>query len=490
MLKNMQIPLLLLTGIISSYAYSQNPPALSAITEVDLKSDIYYLASDEMRGRRAGTVDELNAATWIAKRAADAGLKPAGDNGTYFQFFPLHRTTVANNSEVKLNGENLKLWKDIYQVSPVETSVKGDLVWLNSLADTTSNIKNKIVAMKLLPPDKLPAEGMSLWVYRYALGAIRQQSTILKRQEVSAIILVADSTANSKIGFFGHGFKDGKYELKKSEFKNDENDTPIFLVTPSYEEELKKENALLKATIRVNKYEYPSVNVIAKSDGKDPQLKDQYVLFSAHHDHDGVGEPVKGDSIWNGADDNASVSVALLAIGRAWEKQPGKRSALFVWHGAEERGLMGSRYFVQHPTIKKENIVAVINGDMIGRNDGNSAALLGSIEPHKNSTQLVNMAMSANNEITKFKVDTSWDAKDHPEFWYYRSDHLPYAETTIPSIFFTSLLHPDYHTTADEADKIDISKLTKMSQWMYATGWKVSETIEKPALDTVAETKE
>lgn len=489
MIKNKNFQLFLLTAVITSCSYAQSPPALSAIKETDLKSDIYYLASDEMRGRRAGTIDELNAAVWVAQRAADAGLKPAGDNGTYFQFFPLYRTTVASNSEVKINGEKAVLWKDVYQVSPVETSIEGSPVWLNSLADTTATLKNKIVAMKLLPPDKLPAEGMSLWVYRYALGALRQQSTILKRQGVSAIILVADSTANSKINFFGHGFNEGQYELEKSDWKNDENDTPVFLVTPSYDEELKDENASFKANIRVNKFKYPSVNVIAKAEGTDSQLKDEYVLFSGHHDHDGVGEPVKGDSIWNGADDNASVSVALLAIGRAWKKQPGKRSALFVWHGAEERGLMGSRYFIEHPTVKKENIVAVLNGDMIGRNDPDSAALLGSIEPHKNSTQLVNMAMSANNELTKFNVDTSWDAEDHPEFWYYRSDHLPYARTDIPSIFFTTLLHSDYHTPADEADKIDITKLAKMTQWMYATGWKVSETAQKPVLDTESDIK-
>ncbi|MEO7292014.1 MAG: M28 family peptidase [Ginsengibacter sp.] len=97
-------------------------------------------------------------------------------------------------------------------------------------------------------------------------------------------------------------------------------------------------------------------------------LKNEYVLFSGHHDHDGVEAPVNGDSIWNGADDNASVSVAFLAIGRAFVKQPAKRSALFVWHGSEERGLFGSQWYAQHPKGKKENIVSVINADMIGRN--------------------------------------------------------------------------------------------------------------------------
>lgn len=113
---------------------------------------------------------------------------------------------------------------------------------------------------------------------------------------------------------------------------------------------------------------------------------------------------------------------------------------------------------------------------MIGRNAEGEAALLGAIPPHRNSQELVDMAMKANDALTKFKVDTSWDAESHPEHWYFRSDHLPYAQTDIPAIFFTTLLHPDYHTPQDEAETININKLTKMTKWIYATGWEISET--------------
>ena len=175
----------------------------------------------------------------------------------------------------------------------------------------------------------------------------------------------------------------------------------------------------------------------------------------------------------------------MLAIARAWTAKPGKRSALFIWHGAEERGLLGSRWYATHPTVKKEAIVAVLNGDMIGRNAPDSAALLGTTS-HKNSTQLVDMAMKANQQLTHFKVDFSWDDVKHPENWYFRSDHLPYAQIGIPSIFFTTLLHADYHTPKDEPSRIDITKLAKMSKWMYATGWMVSQTTQKPAFEKPA----
>lgn len=435
-----------------------------------------------MRGRRAGTLDELRAAAWVAKRAQEAGLKPAGDDGTYFQFFNLKRTTVSSTSSITIDGDSLALWKEAWVTSPVEAQIEAPVVWQQNMADTTSSLKGEVIATNLMPPSKLPADGMSLWVYRYALAAIREQAGQLIRQGAAAVILVADSTAQSKIGFFGHGLEEGEYAIEGMKPQSI-NDVPVILLSHDWKGKLENRNATISLKLDVDQYNYPSENVVAKVEGADAELKNEYVLFSGHHDHDGVGVSIDGDSIWNGADDNASVSVALLAIGRAFAEKPAKRSALFVWHGAEERGLLGSRYFVEHPTVKKENIVAVLNGDMIGRNEEGEAALLGSIPPHRNSQQLVDMAMTANNAITKFKVDTLWDEESHPEFWYFRSDHLPYARAGIPAIFFTTLLHPDYHTPKDEADRIDILKLTKMTQWIYATGWEAANAAVRPQLD-------
>jgi Zn-dependent M28 family amino/carboxypeptidase len=154
-----------------------------------------------------------------------------------------------------------------------------------------------------------------------------------------------------------------------------------------------------------------------------------------------------------------------------------------VWHGAEERGLLGSRWYSAHPTVPAASIVAVLNGDMMGRNAPDSAALLGSQSPHRNSSELVAMAMEANNEGPKFNLDTLWDKPTHVEGWYFRSDHLPYARAGFPALFYTSLLHPDYHTPMDEADRIDYPKLKRMTEWMYRTGWKVANTAKRPAVD-------
>ena len=120
---------------------------------------------------------------------------------------------------------------------------------------------------------------------------------------------------------------------------------------------------------------------------------------------------------------------------------------------------------------------------MIGRNNPDSAALLGMQPPHRTSLDLVKMALAANNEGPKFKLDTLWDKVTHPEGWFFRSDHLPYARLGIPSLMYTTLLHPDYHTPMDNAANIDYDKLKKMADWMYRTGWKVANAAKRPARD-------
>ncbi|WP_343672115.1 M28 family peptidase, partial [Chitinophaga sp.] len=156
--------------------------------------------------------------------------------------------------------------------------------------------------------------------------------------------------------------------------------------------------------------------------------------------------------------------------------------ALFVWHGAEERGLLGSYWFAEHPTVPAASLVAVLNADMIGMNSPDSAALLGSTPPHLNSSDLVNIALAENTKGPKFKLDTAWDKPSHFEGFYFRSDHLPYVRKNIPAIFFTTLTHPRYHTPADEAATINIEKLTKMTWWMYLTGFNVANAANRPKI--------
>jgi Zn-dependent M28 family amino/carboxypeptidase len=258
--------------------------------------------------------------------------------------------------------------------------------------------------------------------------------------------------------------------------------TPGFLLRAKMASAL-QEGREATLAIRLERFETPSVNVIGALRGTDPALRNEYVLYSSHQDANGVRLLVPNDSVLAGADDNGSVSVAEFAAARAFVAARPKRSLLFVHHGAEERGLLGSRYHSAHPSVPLAQIVAVLNGDMIGRNHPDTAALLGAQPPHRGSTELVEMALKANAATSRFVIDTLWDRPTHPEGWFFRSDHLPYARLGIPTLMYTTNLHEDYHTADDVPERIDYPKLTRMAQWMYLTGWYVANAAKRPAVD-------
>ena len=464
---------------------------MDAIAEADLRRDLFALAGDAMRGREAGTLDEMRASMWVAERAREAGLEPAGDDGTYFQFWPMRRTRLSDGSRIAIGGRAVALRRDVIVTAPVTASVDLPIVYVGDANDEElagMELRGKAVAALLHAPANPPAPNVSLRPYRYAIAAVRQQSQALAQRGAAAVILVSDSIADDDMafGFGGAALSRGRYAIDTGQVVAERAgpQLPVLWVRRSLLDAVRAPNQRLTALLYTESFVFPSVNIVARVRGTDAARRNEYVLFSGHQDHDGVRYPIDGDSIWNGADDNATVSVALLAIGRAWARRPGARSALFVWHGAEERGLLGSYWHVLHPVVPLANVVAVLNGDMIGRNHPDSAALLGTQPPHRNSTALVNMALDANARLIRFAIDSSWDRPTHREGWYFRSDHLPYACMGVPSLFFSTLLHPDYHTPRDEPERIDVAKLARMTRWMYATGWAVANAPERPAVDS------
>jgi hypothetical protein len=474
--------------------------AMDRIREADLKSDLFTLAGDAMRGREGGTLDEMNASMWIAERARQAGLQPAGDFGTYFQWFPLERYRVSSSSIVSLGGKTLRMGRDVVPDNTVLADVDAPVVVAAADALAGVAMTGKALVIRYVPPPAPPAgpnqsnpnqaSGLRAWM--------RGIQRAVAAEKPAAIVAIVPDALRDQWDRTAYTFPRGAYALDPdgtAEPRVPARGVPLLYVKESAVGPSTSlgaggafgSDARLTASIFTDSFQYPSVNVIAKVPGRDPKLRDEYVLYSAHQDHDGVRYPVNGpqgsDDIWNGADDNATTAVALLAIGRAVSAAPGKRSSLFIWHGSEERGLMGSRWYVKHPTVPLKSIVACLNGDMIGRNDPNTAALLGAVGSHRNSPELVDMALAANSSVTKFTIDSSWDDPQHREGWYYRSDHLPYARMGVPALFFTTLLHPDYHTPMDNPDRIDIAKLARMTRWMYATGRTVSEAAKAPAAD-------
>jgi hypothetical protein len=496
--------LALLSALLPGAALAQRaapptdvPPAYAAIRRADLERDLYALAADAMRGREAGTPDEMRASVWIADQLRRIGVEPLGEDGSYFQWFAMTRTRVsATASRVVIGGQSLPVYGDALPFTLGNAEVRGRVVWLDDPADTSVDIRGRIVAARLRAPDpaRIRTTTNSPDV-RYATAAITATQSALLRRRPAAVLLVSDATTDGAFDDLSTLRSRGVYDVDRAAGRfatqpyrlapvaATPNASPaVVLVRAAMGERLAR-GPEVELVLGVERFETPSPNIVGTIRGTDPALRDEYVLFSSHQDHDGVRYVIDGDSVWAGADDNGSGSVALLAAARAFAKQPGRRSALFVYHGAEERGLLGSRYHAAHPVVPLERIVAVLNAEMIGRNHPDSASLLGVQPPHRNSADLVEHALRANERTGRFALDSLWDRPTHPEGWYFRSDHVPYARLNVPAVMFTTNLHADYHTPRDKPERIDYAKLTRMTQWLYLTGWYVANAPARPRLD-------
>jgi hypothetical protein len=492
------------------------PRAIAAIAENDLRRDLFTLAGDAMRGREAGTLDELRASVWIGEQLARIGVKPAGDDSTFFQWWSMRRQRLSSGSIVSIGDRTFSMWSEVAATQNSIADVSGLTVWVGDGSDTTINVRGQLALGVLRPPATLGRQtSVNSPEYRYARRALQLQAQALTRRGAVGVILVADSVADVAFDGVSNITARGSYAIENPPSPGTVGPAdvpagrgagaqpgggrgagrgggrgtgtapaPILLARASLLAEVRA-LAGQAGSIRLHRenFSYPSVNIVGVIPGTDPILKNEYVLYSSHQDHDGVRYQVSGDAIWNGADDNGTTSVALLAIARAFAAQPGRRSVLFVYHGAEERGLLGSRYHAANPVVPLAQIIAVLNGDMLGRNSPDSASLLGVIPPHRNSQDLVNMALQANALTAGFALDSTWDSSSHREGWYNRSDHLSYSRVNVPALFFSSTLHADYHTPHDEPQTIDYPKLTRMTRWMYMTGWIAANAANRPALD-------
>ena len=251
-------------------------------------------------------------------------------------------------------------------------------------------------------------------------------------------------------------------------------------------------------------------NVVGIVEGTDPQLKSTFVAFGAHLDHIGYadgeltrtpegvirrgGAPgvvtpgSEEDRIWNGADDDGSGVVTLMAMAKAFATGPRpKRSILFVWHTGEERGRWGSLYFVDHPTVDLDRVVAQLNVDMVGRNRNDKATEANTVYvvgADRISTELDSILQSADAALPRpLKLDYEFNDPSDPESVYTRSDHYSYASRGIPIVFFTDGLHADYHANTDEVAKIEFDKMARIGDLIYATAWRLSNLDHAPVRD-------
>ena len=220
-------------------------------------------------------------------------------------------------------------------------------------------------------------------------------------------------------------------------------------------------------------------NVVAILPGSDPVLRDEYVVLSAHLDHVGVGRPVDGDSIYNGADDDASGTTGLLEVAEALARLPErpKRSIVFLHVSGEEKGLLGSAWFADHPTLPLDKVVANVNVDMIGRNAADSVVLVGMRYTSLGAT--AQRVAAAHPELGLAVSDDPWPQ----ERFFFRSDHFHFARKEVPAIFFFSGVHEDYHRPSDEVETIDTDKAARIARMVFYLTLAVADDPQRPRWD-------
>ena len=216
-------------------------------------------------------------------------------------------------------------------------------------------------------------------------------------------------------------------------------------------------------------------NTVGILEGSDPQLKNEYIVYSAHMDHIGI-TPGQADSINNGADDDASGTAGVIELAEAFSR-PGarpKRSLIFLTVSGEEKGLWGSDYFASHPPVPIKQIVANINIDMIGRNWADTIVAIG--KEHSDLGATLERVNAAHPELRMTAIDDRWPE----ERFYFRSDHYNFARKGVPILFFFNGVHEDYHEVTDSPDKINSEKEARILKLLYFLGQEVANAPKRP----------
>lgn len=462
----------------------------AGITAADLRHRVEVLAHDSMEGREVGTRGMERTTRYLAADLARIGLRPAGDGGGWLHRVPMTRTrTALAGAHAGPAGETALTLRELVPLNGIggfpesaRTRVEGPLVYAGWQVDAG-----------VAPGDELPRERLSGAVVVMRAGEAPgtppgarprlDLARLLDAGGAAAVVLVGE-------GEYAEFFEYASSVARSGHFQRaapPAGDRPLALMaSPDAVERmlgrpLDGRPSAGHGTVRLEvtrlREAVDASNVVGLLPGRDPRLAAEYVALGAHHDHDGIGEPVDGDSIFNGADDNASGTAALLEIAERLAALPEAarpaRSLLFVWHTAEEKGLLGSEAFTERPTVPREAIVAHLNADMIARNATDSIHVIGS---RRLSTQMGALVEAVNaRQPRPFGLDYAWDAPEHPEGIYCRSDHYNYARFGIPVAFFFAGLHEDYHTVRDTAEKLDYDKLLRVTRLVHDVAVEIAD---------------
>jgi len=428
------------------FAQTEKEKTLETVDKNTIEGHIYFLTDDLLMGRETGTHENKIAASYIANTLRGYGAKPNPKTETYYQDVLLRKTESPKNLSISLNNTKQE---DAIALNPGEINFNGNAIYVGYGVEEDYkdlDVKGKVVVVK-----SGNSESDEL---RSAFGLMSQKKKLAK--DAGAIGLVElVSNAEKDWNDIAHHFNADKLENIKEEdtLKNTDGMPYVWIKNSDKMSSELKTGKEIPVTLKMDapkKSEVHSQNVIGIIEGTDPKLKNEYIIYSAHYDHVGIGAPdATGDTIYNGARDNAVGTTTVLSVAENLAKYPTKRSALFILFTGEEKGLLGSKYYTEHPVLPLNQMVYCFNSDNGGYNDTSVATIIG-LE-----------RTTANENIKDAAKEFGLTAIDDPapeQNLFDRSDNVYFAAKGIPaptySLGFRSFdgeVTKYYHQAGDEA---------------------------------------
>lgn len=463
----------LLCGTTLLFSQKDKELAASLITKEKIEGHIYFLASDELKGRATGTNEIKIAAQYIANNFRAYGAKPVPGANGYFQDVPFSKTTPATIRQLLVNGE--KTPTAPIPVGGGNIDYDGAAVYLNYGLEADyvgQEVAEKLVYVKAGSETATSPQEM--------FRLMEEKRELAKKHGAKAVIELAN--INPMVwNFIENAFAESRMTLQTDEEEDDFN--YIWAMDPNNETAnslASKRSNFAKLTISgIEEQTIMCRNVVAMIEGTDPKLKDEYIIYSGHYDHVGIGAPdASGDSIYNGARDNVVGVTTVLSMAENLAKHPTKRSALFILYTGEEMGLHGSTYYVENPLLPLEKMVFCFNSDNAGYNDTSLITIFGLGRT------------TAENDIKVAATAFGLTAIDDPapeQNLFERSDNINFARKGIPaptfSMGFTSFsgqLTDTYHKPNDEAHTIDYDYLVKFFKSYVLAGRLIGNNPKTP----------
>jgi len=488
------LPLLLL-GPIACVAQERDAAAAAAtITETDVLRRIGVIAHDSMGGRETPSPGLEATAEWAAAELRRFGLRGGAPDGAFIQRYPLRAVLVDTHASTLSSGAvTLRYGSDVAPVrgGAGSAEVAAELAVVSGSGQLSRAAAEDVAgrhAVVVLGADQVTLD-------RNAFGLM---ASLANARAASVWIVTSASDAQWDAALrdvFQPAVSTGWGEEERAESVA----PPVIRVRLEAAERIlagrgpalsslrgrarrgirvdvaRGVRATLHHVVRTDSISAP--NVVAVLPGSDPRLAAEHVVFSAHMDHVGIGRPnPAGDSIFNGADDDASGTAAVLEIAEAMatlSPRP-RRSLLFLLVSGEEKGLWGSEWYVEHPTVPIERHVADLNLDMVGRNWPDTIVAIG--KEHSDLGATLERVNREHPELGMTAIDDLWP----DERFYFRSDHVNFARNGVPVLFFFNGTHDDYHGVDDEADRIDAEKEARIARLVFHLGLEVSQADEAP----------